>query len=175
MRAARDLVAERGFKAATIEAIALRAGVGRNTIYRRWASKEELVADALRDLTVDFALYPADDVYVLLRRWLRDFVHTLSDPLHGRLLTGVLGEVQRNPEFAAVYADRVVRPRRHALLERLERARRQGQLRADADVDYVADLLFGPLVLRVLPLGLEPPSERYVEGLLDTVWRAIAP
>src|SRR5215510_11370680 len=89
-KATRDLLAERGFQEATIEAIALRAGVGRNTIYRRWPSKEELIADSLRELTTDFDLYAADDLYSLLLNWLRDFA-AFSDPQHARLLAGVLG------------------------------------------------------------------------------------
>jgi AcrR family transcriptional regulator len=174
-RAARDLLAERGFQGATIEAIAVRAGVGRNTIYRRWRSKEELVADALRELTSDLDPYGDDDLYSLLLDWLRDFTRTFSDPLLGRLLAGVLGELQRNPVFADVYADRVVRPRRQALIDRLADARERGELRPDADLEHVADLLGGPLLLRLLPLGLPPLTETYVEELLETIWRGIAP
>jgi AcrR family transcriptional regulator len=174
-RAALDLLAERGFQAATIEAIALRAGVGRNTIYRRWSSKEELIADALRELTTDFDAWGAEDLYSLLLNWLRDFARTFSDPLHGRLLAGVLGELQRNPVFADVYADRVVRPRREALLARLTEARERGELRPDADVQLIADLLGGALLLRLLPLGLPTAGETYAEELLETIWRGIAP
>ena len=174
-RAARDLLAERGFQAATIEAIAERAGVGRNTIYRRWRSKEELIADALRELTVDFDARPEGDLYSLLVNWLRDFSRVFSDPLLGPLFAGVLGELQRNPVFADVYADRVVRPRRQALVRRLTDAKKTGELRADVDPEYVADLLGGPLLLRLLPLGLPPLRERYAEDLLETVWRGIAP
>jgi len=174
-RATRDLLAERGFQGATIEAIAVRAGVGRNTIYRRWRSKEELVADALRELTSDLDLYEADDLYPVLLDWLRDFARTFSDPLLGRLLAGVLGELQRNPVFADVYADRVVRPRRQALIDRLAAARARGELRSDVDLEHVADLLGGPLLLRLLPLGLPPLTETYVEELLETIWRGIAP
>jgi AcrR family transcriptional regulator len=173
-RAARDLLAERGFQAATIEAIAMRAGVGRNTIYRRWRSKEELTADALRELTTDFDAWAEDDLHSLLLNWLRDFARTFSDPLLGSLLAGVLGELQRNPVFADVYADRVVRPRRDALLGRLTEAQERGELRSDVDVEHVADLLGGALVLRLLPLGLQPLSETYAEELLETIWRGIA-
>ena len=153
----------------------MRAGVGRNTIYRRWRSKEELIADALRELATDFDLLGDDDVYSLLRNWLHDFTRSFSDPLGGRLLAGVLGELQRNPEFANVYADRVVSPRRQALLDRLTQARDRGELRPDADLEHVADLLGGALVLRLLPLGLTPLSEAYADALLETVWRGIAP
>ena len=174
-RAALDLLANRGFPAATIEAIALRAGVGRNTIYRRWRSKEELIADALRELTSDFDPSGDEDLYSALLSWLGDFARTFSDPLLGPLFASVLGELQRNPVFADVYADRVVRPRRQALLERHTRARERGELRSDLDLEHVADLLGGALVLRVLPLGLAPLSETYAEELLETLWRGIAP
>ena len=173
--AALDVLAERGFQAATIEAIAERAGVGRNTIYRRWRSKEELIADALRELTTDFDVWRSDDLFTLLLNWLRDFSRTFSDPLLGRLLAGVLGELQRNPVFADVYAERVVRPRRDALLGRLREAQEQGELRADVDVEYVADLLGGALLLRLLPLGLPAVGQSYAEELLGTIWRGITP
>jgi AcrR family transcriptional regulator len=174
-KATRDLLAERGFQAATIEAIADRAGVGRNTIYRRWRSKEELIADALRELTTDFDAWAEDDLYSLLLNWLRDFSRTFSDPLLGRLLACVLGELQRNPVFADVYADRVVRPRRQALLSRLRQAQDRGELRPDVDVEHVADLLGGALLLRLLPLGLPLTGTSYAEELLETIWRGIAP
>ena len=60
-----QLLAERGFQAATIEAIAARAGVGRNTIYRRWSSRE-LIADALQELIVDVGPRDGDDAHALL-------------------------------------------------------------------------------------------------------------
>lgn len=172
--AALDLLAERGFAAATIEAIASRARVGRNTIYRRWSSKEELFADALHGLISDFAL-DTDDLRELLSLWIHDFARTIADPLHGRLLTAVLGELDRNPEFARAYAERVVQPRRRALLVRLEDAQARGEIRADVAIELVADLVGGPLVLHVLPLGLPGVHDEYAEQLLEVIWRGIAP
>jgi AcrR family transcriptional regulator len=169
------LLAERGFQATTIEAIALRAGVGKNTIYRRWASKEELVADALHELTSDLDVEDAGDLRARLLARIRDLVRVFSDPLFGRIFPGVLGELQRNPTFARVYVERVVEPRRQAIVELLLEARDRGELRPDVDVEHVADLLGGPPFLRLLPLGLPPVSERYAEELLDTIWHGIAP
>jgi Tetracyclin repressor-like, C-terminal domain len=87
----------------------------------------------------------------------------------------VLGELQRNPTFARVYADRVVRPRRQAIVELLTRALERGELREGVDVDQVADLLSGAPFVRLLPLGLPPLSENYAEELLETIWRGIGP
>jgi AcrR family transcriptional regulator len=170
-----QLLAERGFQAATMEAIAARAGVGRNTIYRRWDSKEELIADALQELIVDIDLRDGDDVYELLLDWIRDFTRVFGDPLYGRILPAVLGELQSNPAFARVYAERVVQPRYDALVGILAGAAERGALRRDANVEQIADLLAAPPFVRVLPVGLPPITERYAEDLLETIWRGIAP
>jgi AcrR family transcriptional regulator len=170
-----ELLAERGFQATTIEAIAARAGVGRNTIYRRWTSKEELIADALLALTADIDIHEGDDVYALLLEWIRDFVRVFGDPLYGRILPVVLGELQRNPAFARAYAERVVRPRYEALIGILGRAAERGALRPDANLEQIVDLLAAPPFVRVLPVGLPPMPERYAEDLLETIWQGIAP
>ena len=173
--AALALLAERGFKATTIEAIAARAGVGRNTIYRRWSSKEELIADALQKLVVRIELHDGEDLHALLLDWIRDFARVFGDPLYGRILPAVLGEVQANPVFARMYAERVVQPRYEALVGILRRAAERGALRRDADVEHIADLLAAPPFVRVLRVGLPPITEHYAEDLLETIWRGIAP
>jgi AcrR family transcriptional regulator len=170
-----ELLAEGGFAAATIDAIAARAGVGRNTIYRRWPSKEELIADALHELTADLDEMEGEDVYALLLDWSNDLARVFAHPLFGRLIPAVLGELQRNPTFARVYADRVVRPRRQAIIEVLTREIERGELREGLDVDLVADLFAGPPFLRVLPLGLPPVTEGYARDLVETIWRGISP
>ena len=170
-----ELLAERGFQAATIEAIAERAGVGRNKIYRRWASKEELIVDALQELFVDLDFQEDGDVYSLMLDWIRDFVRVFGDPLYGRILPVVLGELQQNPEFARVYSEQIVQPRYDALLEFLRAAVERGDLHPEADPEQIVDLLAAPPFVRALPLGLPPVSERYAEDLLETIWRGIAP
>jgi AcrR family transcriptional regulator len=170
-----ELLAEGGFPAATIDAIAARAGVGRNTIYRRWPAKEELLADALHELTAELDEREGEDLYALLLDWSRDLTRLFADPLFGRLVPAVLGELQRNPTFARVYADRVVRPRHQAIVELLTQAIDDGELREGLDVNLIADLIAGPPFLRLLPLGLPQVSEHYADDLLETIWQGIAP
>jgi AcrR family transcriptional regulator len=169
------LLAERGFRQTTMDAIAARAGVGKSTIYRRWPGKEELIADALRELTAEADVRERPDVHAVLLDHALDVARVLSDPVFGRLLPELLGELQRNPAFAAAYADRIVRPRRATIVHLLERARDAGEIRADADPDEIADLVIGPLLFRrLLPFGLAEPSERYPERIVELVWTAIA-
>lgn len=176
VEAALELLAERGFQAATMDAIAARAGVGKNTIYRRWRSKEELIVDALSELTAEHHERTDGDVHALLLDHVRDLERVFGDPLLGRLLPGLLGELQSNPEFAAAWADRVVRPRRQAIVALLERALERGELRRGTDPEAIADLLVGPTLLRhVFPFGLPDVPARYAEELLEALWGGIAP
>lgn len=159
-----------------MDAIAARAGVGKNTIYRRWGSKEELVADALHELATEPALGEHDDLYALLLAYLREQERELADPRIGKLLPSLLGELESNPEFAAAWIDRVVGPRRQAIVEVLTQALERGELREGIDPEVIADLLLGPPLLRLLfPLGLPEVPERYEDELLETIWRGIAP
>jgi AcrR family transcriptional regulator len=170
------LLAERGFQAATMDAIAARAGVGKNTIYRRWDSKEELIADALRELAPEPTPKARGDVRAVLLDYLHGQEREFADPRIGKLLPGLLGELQSNPEFALVWVDRVVRPRRQAIVDLLRNALEREALRKGVDPDMVADLLLGPPFLRLLfPLGLPPVPRRYSEELLDTIWRGVGP
>ncbi len=175
MSATLELLAERGFQSATMEAIAARAGVGKNTIYRRWSSKEELIADALGELTAE-AEVEGDDVHDLLVQHVREFIRIFADPLLGRILPGLLGELHSNPEFAEAWADRVVRPRRQEIVDLLRTAVDRGQLRAGVDAETIADLLVGPPFLRAtFPFGLPELPGNYAEELLATIWQGIEP
>jgi AcrR family transcriptional regulator len=170
------LLAERGFQAATMDAIAARAGVGKNTIYRRWPSKEDLIVDALSELAPEPTPTAKDDLRALLLDYLHGQEREFADPRIGKLLPGLLGELQSNPEFALVWVDRVVRPRRRAIVAVLTSALERGELREGVDPDLVADLLLGPPFLRLLfPLGLPPVPKRYSEELLDAIWHGVAP
>jgi AcrR family transcriptional regulator len=171
-----DLLAKRGFQAATMDEIASKAGVGKNTIYRRWPSKEELIVDALRDLAPEPTPTARGDLRALLLDYLHGQEREFADPRIGKLLPGLLGELQTNPEFALVWVDRVVRPRRRAIVDVLTKALERGELRQGVDPDLIADLLLGPPFLRLLfPLGLPPVPKWYSEELLETIWHGVKP
>jgi AcrR family transcriptional regulator len=172
-----EVLAESGFHATTMDAIAERAGVGKNTIYRRWCAKDDLIIDAFTYFTADLELRVGngDDVYALLLDHVRNVARLFSDPLASRLLPGLLGELQRDPAFADAYAKRVVKPLRDPIVALLEVARERGELRPDADPDLIADMLVGPGFLRMLfPFGRPKPKATYPETLLEAIWRGIA-
>jgi AcrR family transcriptional regulator len=172
-----ELLADRGFHATTMDAIAERAAVGKNTIYRRWPAKADLVIDAFHHFTADLELQagPGDDVYSRLLEYGRSLARFYADPLTRRLLPGLLGELQRDPAFADAYAERVVAPVRRPIVALLELARERGELRADADPDQITDLLVGPGFLRlVFDFALPEVEPTYSDELLAVIWRGVA-
>jgi AcrR family transcriptional regulator len=171
-----ELLAERGFHATTMDSIAERAGVGKNTIYRRWSAKDDLIIDAFSHFTADLQLRAGagDDVYSRLLEYARSLARLYADPLASRLIPGLLGELQRDPAFADAYAERVVGPLRDPLVALLEFARERSEIRADADPDQIADMLLGPGFTRMLfAFALPKTKPTYPDALVDAIWRGV--
>jgi AcrR family transcriptional regulator len=172
-----DLLAERGFRATTMDAIAERASVGKNTIYRRWSTKDDLVIEAFAHFTTALELRARPDggVYDRLLDYVRSLELFYADPLASRLIPGLLGELQRDPAFADAYAERVVKPLREPLVSLLALAKERGELRPDADPEQIADMVVGPGLVRMLfAFGLPKTGPTYPEALLDAIWHGVA-
>jgi AcrR family transcriptional regulator len=171
-----ELIAERGFHATTMDGIAERAGVGKNTIYRRWRTKDDLIIDAFSHFTEDLEIRggAGGDPYPRLLEYARSLERLYADPLASRLLPGLLGELQRNPLFANAYAERVLGPVREPLVALLEDAKERGELRPEVDPEQVAHLLVGPGFFRmVFAFGLPDTAPNYAETLLEAIWHGV--
>jgi AcrR family transcriptional regulator len=145
-----ELIAEHGLKGLTIEAVAAQAGVGKTTIYRRWATKNELVAAALSRLRPpgpppDTGSLIGDlGALVELQRGRLE-----SSPLP-RVLPRLLGEAVDDPAFHAEIVARAVQPIRDILGELVRRGIERGELRADLDVEATVDVLHAAPIYKLL-------------------------
>lgn len=151
LNAADDLLVERGFGGVTIEGIAARAGVAKQTIYRWWPSKvdillDTLIEDADRQLPVPDTGAALDDV----RRYLRALARFLTKEPAGKVLLALLGEAQHDAEMAALFKERYLDPRRRTERQMLERGIASGELPSGLDPDATLDALCGPVVYRAL-------------------------
>lgn len=165
------LLREVGLSGLTMDAVASKAGVSKASIYRRWASKEELLVDVIANLASENPLpdtgHLKDDLVELLHR-MKAF---LSDIEAGQIFPWMAAEVHAGSELGRRYAEQVILPRRAMLAGMLAEARARGELRHDLDIDVAVDMLTGPIILRML-LGRLAPSEaewapRLVDGLLQ--------
>ena len=175
LAAALELLTETGYPALTVEAIAARAGVGKQTIYRWWRGKGAVILDALADdMPEVIALPDTGDLRADLRQVLRATVAEFADPRLSATTRAVTIETLADEDLAAQARDRLLRPQLNAVRARLEAAREAGQVRPDAPLDLVVELLFGPLYHRWL-LRNGPLTDDYADGIVDLVVAAVAP
>jgi AcrR family transcriptional regulator len=177
LAAAIELLLEHGLHAMSMDAVAERAGVSKATIYRWWPSKELLALDALATewkVTAPAATRDTGslrgDLLARLRPWLRQ----LRDKPYGRVVAGLVATAQADAEFAELYLERFVRPRRDAMRPVLLRAVDRGEIPADIDLEVALDLIYGPIYHRMLH-GHAPLDERFARNVVDTIIAGIAP
>jgi AcrR family transcriptional regulator len=177
LAAAIELLLEHGLHAMSMDAVAERAGVSKATIYRWWPSKELLALDALAtewqvtapDATRDTGSLRGD-LLARLRPWLRQ----LRDKPYGRVVAGLVATAQADAEFAELYLERFVRPRREAMRPVLLRAVERGEIPTNTDLEIALDLIYGPIYHRMLH-GHAPLDERFARNVVDTIIAGIAP
>jgi AcrR family transcriptional regulator len=178
LTAATDLVHEVGYRRLTIEAIAARAGVGKQTIYRWWPSKGAVVLDgflaAVNEDPDDLSLPDTGDIAADLRGVVRAIVDELADPKLSGTTRALMTEMQEDPEFADMVRDRLLGPQLRAIADRLRAAQQAGQLHADLDLPVAVELLVGPLYHRWL-LRTAPLTEAYADTVTDLALRALTP
>ncbi|WP_040797567.1 TetR/AcrR family transcriptional regulator [Nocardia higoensis] len=164
-----ELIGELPYGKLTVEAIAARAGVGKQTIYRWWPSKGAVVFDAMleRDSGPDgLALPDSGDLRADLRPLLRGSATALTDPAFEGFLRAMYIEIQQDAALAEAYRERLLLPQRAALANRLTAGIESGELRPGLDVEVAVDLLLGPIQMR-WSLGLGGLTESYADKILD--------
>jgi AcrR family transcriptional regulator len=168
-----DLLVNRGYREVTIEAVAAQAGVAKTTIYRRWPSKAEMVVEAISACKKD-CLQAESCAGETVACSLVGMLSMLSCSRIARILTGLAVEMAHNPELAVAVREGLLKPNREVVLALLRRGVATGELRPDADLDVVADLLVGPMFFRILVSGAEVTPELAAETV-DLVLRGVSP
>ena len=161
---------DRGYAALTIEGIAARAGAGKQTIYRWWPSKADVVLDALLEMAAELVAVPdtgtlRDDLMAFLAA---TFLRRGQRPV----LVGLMAQAVFDPAFGREFRDRFLFSRRDVLREILRRAVARGEIGADEDLELVLDVVFGVLWYRLL-LDHVSMTEAAGEQLASFILRAI--
>ena len=146
-----QLLAEVGFSALTVEGVASRAGVGKATIYRRWASKLPLVVEAFGGLP-GMEDFDTGDLGEDLKKMLRSYIHAFNATALSAVLPSLAGERAHNPELAKVF-EPVSLARRGPLVRAFERAVERGEISPDLDLDLAGDLVGGPIAVSLFFKG----------------------
>jgi AcrR family transcriptional regulator len=175
LEATRELIAERGVHEFRTEDVAVRAGVGKGAIYRRYPSKDDLVTAAVGAL-VDAEIQVPDtgstrsDLLALMG----EAVELYRGSLPGRLMSSLVSAMAQRPELARAVRDGFLAGRRAALAHVLRRGIERGDLRSDLDLEFALDVFGGPLFYRLLITG-GPIDEQLAEGVAELILRGFAP
>jgi AcrR family transcriptional regulator len=161
------MVEEEGYGTLTMEGIAARAGVSKQTLYRWWPSKAAVVLEALNEGAERVAPDPDTGS---LESDLRPFLYgtVKGANRNARMLSALMAAAQLDAEFAASFRSGFLARRRAVLRKLLERAGERGELADSVDIDFVVEIVFGTLWYRILNRHA-PLSRRFADRLSDSV------
>ncbi|MHC5859713.1 TetR/AcrR family transcriptional regulator [Nostoc sp.] len=173
LQATLDLLAEVGYENMSIEAIASRAGVGKTTIYRRYTSKEELVADAIESLRDDVAIPDTGSFWGDMDILINNAAKKIDSPLGRQTLALIISTASTNPQFAEVYWTKYTKLRREALSKVLKRAKSRSEIHKDADIELIIDLLSGSLYYALIFKPITEPVEAYMRRTMNLLIKGV--
>ena len=169
LTAALDLIAESGVDGVSIEQVAKRAGVARTTVYRRYATRDELVIAALvaneAAVLASFQVPDEPGPGDLVATW----SVALSEPRARRLLRRMMSVPRDHPDLWAAFREASVDSREQGIHDLLVRAQEHGQLAADADLEMVHALLTGAVVVHLTNYPDDAPAEE----IASFFWRVL--
>jgi AcrR family transcriptional regulator len=129
--------------------IAKEAGVSRNSVYRRWKTKDELYLDVLETVNEPLpspaGISTRDDLIMLVQV----LAERVVDNRSSHMLRALNAEAAAFPQLHRRYFDEIVAPRRAAMNDVLRRGAERGEIRSDVDLNLVSDLLVSPLLARM--------------------------
>ncbi|GAA0940648.1 TetR/AcrR family transcriptional regulator [Actinocorallia libanotica] len=182
LTAAFELTGEVGYAKLSIEGIAARAGVGKQTIYRWWPSKGAVLFDAFLALTEgaegageqEAALPDTGDLEADLKTVLRATVDELNDPRYDEPMRALNVEILQDPALAAAYAERLDGPMKELKKTRLRNAQQAGELPEGLDLDLAIEMVWGPLRTRWLERR-GPLTHAYADRIVETALNGLRP
>ena len=172
VKAALELLAEQGFAATTVQAIADRSGVHASAIYRRWPSRIELIEEAVFPGFDPMTVQPTGDLRRDLRRFVRAYVATFGSPAARAAFPGVLAHYQNTgrARSAEEWLHVSTRPQFQDILC----AAPAGSVDPAVDPDDVFDMLLGAILARTL-IPTVARRRRPIERIVDLALRLLRP
>jgi AcrR family transcriptional regulator len=166
-----QLLIEEGYRGLSLEQVAARARVGKTTIYRRWPSKQDLVIEAITQVTAGAPIVETGDARADILKALRDGLEDMRS-MTGQVLLRLVGEMSSTPELFRAFQEQAVAPDVTATLHLIRHAQARGELRADLDPFLIMGLMIGPFFMQLF--GEQALPDDLPEHILDALWDGIA-
>ncbi len=166
--AALSLMSEAGFASLSFSGVATRAGVSTATIERLWTSKLDMVTSVVEQMQAEVPVPDTGSLRSDCEQFVDGVIRVMAAPDARPVIANLVGEAGRDPELAAKLRARLIAPRRAEVVRMLATGQARGELPADADLEFLADLLVSPLYYRVLVSG-EPLDPGLAHEITDAV------
>ncbi|MFG5722791.1 TetR/AcrR family transcriptional regulator [Streptomyces murinus] len=160
LAATREALVELGWSKLTLQDVAMRAGVAKTTLYRRWAGKNELVVDAVAELFDELRLPDAGSLAADIEGVVLQFAALLDRPECRSGLMAVVAESTRDEPLRERIRASVVERQKRLVVEGRSRAQARGELPPESDpeetartIDLTFDMVAGAVVHRTLVSG----------------------
>ena len=173
IQSAMHILQNDGYAALNIEAIAAKAGVSKQTIYRWWSSAAFIVLEALiADMPSQEGLVPdTGSIRGDLQELVRPTVRALSQR-RGAVYKALIAEAQADPRFAEAFRAQLMSAHREIVRAVVSRAQLRGEVPFEVDGELAADLVYGPILYRLLN-GHATLDETFAFDLIDAVVSAL--
>jgi len=170
--AALALLAEIGYDRLTMDAVAARAHSSKNTIYRRWPGKAELVVDALHSLKGTSLIPDTGSLRGDLEVIAQGSV-SADNRFDARLMMGLITALARDGELRRVFRERLIEPNQATLKAVFERAMTRGEVAEDRNLDLLVSILPALMLQHLLKFG-EIPGAHFAQQVIDDVMLPLA-
>ncbi len=167
LQATLELLAEVGFDAMSIEAIAARAGIGKTTIYRRYVSKAELVADAIESIREEVVIPDTGNLQDDLDALIQNAAQITLSPLGRQTVAMIISSAASNTQFARIYWTKYLQPRRQTFAIVIERAKARTEISTDLDPALVFDTMSAIMLYALIFPPTSEPWTAYVRRALS--------
>jgi AcrR family transcriptional regulator len=175
LEATRTELGQRGYDKFSIDRVAVAAGVGKQTVYRRYPSKSALVADCILRgylMTPGIETPDSGDVRRDIAEWAQTFAEISNQPEAIAIALAGTAATAEDDDIAARYHEQIVALTETALTDRLHHAEEVGQLKAGTPANTVVEAIVGALLYRILTR--QPLTRVFVDDLVNVVFDGIA-
>jgi len=172
-RAVMEILNEVGYGRLTLEAVAARAGTSKPTLRRRWHSRQHLVVSALVQTMGTSPTPDTGCTHCDLVAGIRTLTHAFTTTVGRRALPALIADLADDPELQSEFLNGLFHPRRAATAAALRRGIRRGDIRPDADIDLLLDMLGATAYYRVL-FGHLPLTPTLAEDVVEVVLAGVA-
>lgn len=164
-----EVLAETGYEALRMDAVAARAKASKATLYRHWPGKPDLVVAAFKCYKQEDLAEGADtgslrgDILATLFG-----VRDLMTGPAGQMMTGVMVAMQKDEELARIVRESMLEDKDGVTRQMLDRAIERGELPPDTDPDLFPDVAPAMLFMRIFVNAL-PADDEYLVRMTDDI------